>query len=209
MKMRKRMFGSWPPGIWLSLLIVFVSTADALADEAVPLAAPKGWMLAGSSPHEYETGVDPLVRRDGKSSGFIKSAIDGGKAPSGFGTLMQMVSADNYAGQRVRFSADVRTTQVDDWAGLWMRVDSDRRRGEAFDNMQDRPIKGTSAWRRYEIVLDVADDATAAAFGILLTGRGAAWINNLKFEKVKRSVPVTSGTRDLPKTPQNLGFDDP
>ena len=36
------------------------------------------------------------------------------------------------------------------WAGLWMRVDKGKDM-VAFDNMQDRPIKGTTDWQRYYI----------------------------------------------------------
>jgi hypothetical protein len=43
----------------------------------------------------------------------------GGDASS-FGTLMQQISAKNYAGKRVRFRALVKTRDVSNWAGLWM-----------------------------------------------------------------------------------------
>jgi hypothetical protein len=46
-----------------------------------------------------------------------KPAIDG------FGTLMQDFRAKQYVGKRVRFSAFVKSENVEGWAGLWMRVD--------------------------------------------------------------------------------------
>jgi hypothetical protein len=49
----------------------------------------------------------------------------------------------NYLGKRVRFSAAVKTEDVQSWAGLWMRVDKGSQTVE-FDNMQDRPLKGTA-----------------------------------------------------------------
>jgi len=44
-------------------------------------------------------------------------------------------------------------------------VDKGKETGVAFDNMQDRAIKGTTDWRRYEVVLDVPEDATGIAPG--------------------------------------------
>jgi hypothetical protein len=65
----------------------------------------------------------------------------------GFGTLMQTFKADSFRTKRIRFSGYVRSKEVMDWAGLWLRVDGSNG-GEmlAFDNMQDRPIKGTTDW---------------------------------------------------------------
>src|SRR5215471_16702910 len=60
------------------------------------------------------------------------------------------------AGNRIttrRISAMVRTADAQ-WAGLWMRVDKGPNM-VAFDNMQNRSIKGTSGWQEYEVVLDV------------------------------------------------------
>src|SRR5215468_6643743 len=169
------------------------------------LEAPKCWLLAGSAPADYETGVDRKVSHSGKASGFLRAR----EMPKGFGTLMQMFQPGEYRGKRVRLSAWVKAQQVADWAGVWMRVDGEGSKSLAFDNMQNRPIKGTSGWQRYEIVLDVADKATAIAFGILLDGAGAVWIDDIRFEVVDRSVPTTGfGGSSHPAAPENLDFED-
>ena len=36
---------------------------------------------------------------------------------------MQTFKADAFRGERVRMSGYVRSKEVSDWAGLWMRVD--------------------------------------------------------------------------------------
>ena len=86
---------------------------------------------------EYESGIDALAAHNSRPSAYLKS-----KQPivHGFGTLMQAFRADHYLGKRVRFSAFVKTENVQDWAGLWMRIDKDSA-SIAFDNMQNRPIK--------------------------------------------------------------------
>ena len=76
--------------------------------------------------------------------------------------------------------------------------------------MQDRPIKGTSDWKRYEIVLDVPEQAQEIAFGLLLTGGGQVWMDDLKFEVVGKDVATTgpSSTKGALAGPTNLNFEE-
>ncbi len=149
--------------------------------------------------------VDVAVRHDGKPSACVRS-----KSPNAdrFGTLMQNVRPDRYRRHRLRFSGWVRSEEVRGWAGLWMRVDCGKRGICAFDNMQSRPIKGTTGWTKYEVVLDVAEDATRVAFGLVLSRTGQVWMSGLELAVVDRSVPSTdiSGKDEINDTPQNLDF---
>jgi hypothetical protein len=63
---------------------------------------------------------------------------------------MQMFKADLYRSKRHQLSAYIRAEGIEDWAGLWMRVDGPDGETSAFDNMERRPIKGTIDWRRYQ-----------------------------------------------------------
>ena len=182
---------------WILLAQVFAVAADL----------PAGWIKAGSHPTEYDMGIDTTTRHEsGKASGFIKATA---AELHGFGTLMQMAEPGEYRSKRVRFSGYVKSEKVQSgWAGLWFRIDGPKQ-GEVlgFDNMQQRPIKGTTDWTRYEIVLDVPDTAAALAFGLLLTGDGRVWMDDLKFEVVSSAVPIT-GPRNGPRGgPQNLDFE--
>jgi hypothetical protein len=168
---------------------------------------PAGWIHAGDRPSEYESGVDPRGGRTGRACAFIKGRS---ASPGGFGTLMQSIAADEYRGRRVRFSADVKAAGVAGWAGLWMRVDGAWREGQlpptlAFDNMRGRPIRGTRAWTRYAVVLDVPAEAHGIAFGILLEGAGQAWMDGLRLEIAGTDV-ATTDVLALPKRP-NLSFE--
>ncbi len=60
----------------------------------------------------------------------------------------------------------------DGWGGLWMRVDGRDRKITAFDNMQNRSIKGTTDWSTYSVVLDVSEEAVDVSFGTLMSGKG-------------------------------------
>jgi hypothetical protein len=154
---------------------------------ALHAAAPKGWFVAGSKPAEYESGIDQLATYNGHPSVYLRATKP---IVEGFGTLMQDFRADHYLGKRVRFSAWVKTDSAQDWAGLWMRVDKGTQQ-VAFDNMQNRPIKGTASWQKYDVVLDVPQDATGIFFGVLLSGSGTVWLSDTKFEVVGPTVLTT------------------
>jgi hypothetical protein len=174
--------------------VIFVATV------ATVVAAESGWFKAGSNSDDYEMGIDTHVAYTGTSSGYIKSSKP---EPKGFGTYMQMFDATEYRGKRLRLSAYIKSDSIQKWAGMWMRVDRDQK-PVAFDNMGDRAIKGTQAWTRHEIVLDVDPKATQIAFGILLEGKGTAWIDDAVFDVVSEQVPVTGKG---PRTPRNLDFE--
>jgi hypothetical protein len=168
---------------------------------------PAGWIAAGSAPADYDFGLDEQVKRSGRSSGHVRAASP---SPGGFGTLMQTFEAGELRGKRVRLSAFVKAEGVQGWAGVWMRVDGpEKGKSLAFDNMQRRPIKGTSDWTRYEVVLDVAPEATNIAMGILLHGPGDVWMDDASVEVVDTSVPTTDmiGHRPVAKAPVNLDFE--
>ena len=168
---------------------------------------PKGWFPAGSHPRDYLMSLDTNTVHSGRASACVQSRVS---EPAGFGTLMQSCSAETFRGQRVRLSAYLRASQVKDWAGLWLRVDGPKSEPLAFDNMQDRPLKQSSDWRKYEIVLDVPDASQQVAFGLLLTGAGQVWMDDLNFEVVGKDVPTTGSgpTKRVPAAPVNLDFEE-
>ncbi len=167
-------------------------------------ATMKSWILAGSREHEYEQGVDTDITFHGQKSAYLRSK---GPEPEGFGTLMQTFQASAYLGKRLRYSAYVKSEEIENWAGLWMRVDGvEKGTSLTFDNMQNRPIKGTTDWQRYEIVLNVPQNSTNIAFGILMEGSGQVWLSDIQFAEVTSDVPVTDLTKSLPDQPENLDF---
>jgi hypothetical protein len=161
----------------------------------------KHWFMAGSHPNDYEQGSDSVVTYHGKNSGYLKA---GDAQPEGFGTLMQMFKADQYRNKRMRFSAAVKSDGVENWAGLWMRIDGPESKSLGFDNMQNRPIRGTSDWQAYQVILNVPQESVHIAFGILLSGKGQVWLSDVHFEEVTADIPVTSV--QYPDEPGNLDF---
>jgi len=142
-----------------------------------------GWYMTGDHPQDYERRLEHLG--EGQENGCVSFASKGDEAP-GFGALAQMIMADEYRGKQLRMAADVKSKEIEQWAGLWMRVDGPDGQSQSFDNMQDRAIKGTSDWTRYEIVLPVFEESQAVVFGILLCGKGQLWLRNVHIEVIEQ-----------------------
>jgi hypothetical protein len=151
-----------------------------------PIDDIKGWFLAGSNPESYEIGLVKDAERN-SNVGYLKSK----KTVDGFGTIMQGFSPTSYLGKRVRLSGYIKSKDVTNWAGMWFRIDGPDKAPLAFDNMQERPIKGTTEWKKYEIVLDAPENSVGFAFGVLQAGPGQVWLDDLNFEIVDKSVPLT------------------
>lgn len=163
----------------------------------------KSWFMAGDHPQDYEFGVDTQETFQDKSSGYLKARRPDAE---GFGTMMQMFKADKYRGKRMSFSAYVKSADVENWAGLWMRIDGSGQRMLGFDNMQNRPIKGTTDWQKYNIVLDVPQESINIAFGTLLCGQGQVWLSNVQFNEVAPDVPTSNISETGEAQPGNLDF---
>ena len=172
---------------------------------------PQGWYPTGSNPRDYDMGVDRRVFHGGGASAFVKSRV---VKPQGFGTLLQSFQASEYRGKRLRLSGYVKTDKVENYVGLWLRVDGENDE-ISMDNMHDRPIKGTTDWKKYEVVADVPDGAAAIFYGLLLRGRGTGWMDDIQFEEVESIVPVTTKLlpprsrrgRKVEPAPVNVNFE--
>lgn len=147
-----------------------------------------GWALTGSKIDAYEVRCDsifseceiPILRTRAFSA-----------EPFGMGSITHSESAMAYRGRRVEVRADVKAGGVDGWAGVWMRVDDSNGKVLAFDNMQNRPVRGTTAFQWYSVVLDVPADAARVTFGVLLHGPGAVFIREVVFESIGSSKSST------------------
>ena len=167
-----------------------------------------GWHMAGSHGKQYEHALAEDESYEGNPAAELRCVV---RRPDGFGTLMQTFSAEHFREQRVRFSGALKCKGVEDRVGLWMRVDGAAgSQSLAFDNMANRPVRGTSDWERHEVVLDVPASAQAIALGVLLVGKGEAWMAGFTVEIVGPEVETTDSRMDaLPDRPQNLDFSEP
>jgi hypothetical protein len=170
---------------------------------------PKNWFKSGSKSESYKVATDSIIFQSGKKSVSIAS-LD--SSIEGFETIMQSCSARNFLGTRIKMTGYIKSENVADWAGMWLRIDS-KTPGESlgFDNMQDRPIIGNSDWTKCEIVMDVPAESITLKFGALISGTGKIWFDNVSFEILDNASPKISeelNSLPLPEKPQNLDFEE-
>jgi hypothetical protein len=155
---------------------------------------PYDWHKAGNNTRDYEVGEDQQTHPGTtrwSSALYVKSISP---SPAGFGTLIQTIGADDYLGERLKMTAYVKTENVrGDGVGMWMRIDGKDRSSKAlsFYNMCDKPITGTTDWKKYEIILDVPQKSEGIFYGLLLHGTGQAWLQDVKFEIVDHKQRVS------------------
>jgi hypothetical protein len=155
---------------------------------------PRGWTATETVPHEFRVGTDHRVVHSGKASLFVRSLV---AAPAGMATVSQRFAATAYQGRRVRVSAFLRSERVAREAELWLVAD-----GSAGDVGEWAVVRGTTPWRRYELVMDVPAKADWAGFWLTMRGTGTLWADDFRFEQVSSAVPLSKTGRQ----PENLGF---
>lgn len=197
---------SLPPGQYRKVIgsLTYLKEESGLkAEEKL-----KGWFLSGSHPFNYTIGLDRKTFHKGKASGYLKSVTV--EADEEFATMMQQFKADKYLGKRIKLSGFLKSTGVSVFCGFWMRVDNSLGDIVQFDNMSNRPVTGDTEWNHYAIVLDVPENSASISFGVLLSGRGQVWVDELRFEEVDDSIPTTNFdyTQDLLDEPINLSFEE-
>lgn len=155
----------------------------------------KGWWT--NQTQDYDFGVEHVDGALSEKSAFIKNTAS---APNGYGTLSQGISAEQYRGKHVRLSAMLKSKDADG-VQLFLRMDGPEEKVLEFRNMGDTPVKGTTDWKRYDIVLDVPQQAQAISYGYYLLGKGEAWADSFKIEVVGNDVPVSAPNPIFPTNP--------
>lgn len=168
--------------------LISFGTANLLGHKPRLTTNVDGWSLTGSRPDAYQVRCDDVFSTC--SIPILRTRGDV-REPLGMGSLTHVEGATRWRGMRLRVRAELKVGRVDGWAGLWMRVDGPRGEALAFDNMQDRPLRGTSVFAWYSVVLDVPQEAERLSFGVLLHGPGAVFIRELQLDAVDDSVPTT------------------
>ncbi len=184
------------------LVATTVFVASALAFVPAHAAGQiKGWWT--NQTQDYDFGVEHVDGALSEKCAFIKKIAS---APNGYGTLSQGISAEQYRGKHVRLSAMLKSKDADG-VQLFLRMDGPEEKVLAFRNMDDAPVKGTTDWKHYDIVLDVPQQAQAISYGYYLLGKGEAWADSFKIEVVGNDVPVSTPEPNLPDKPVNGDFE--
>jgi hypothetical protein len=177
-------------------LVALLVTALA----ATPDKLPDGWLRAGNA----SQCVSKTEATVGAPTAKV-FLLDCSASKDGFATLMQSIAAQDYAGKRVRLTAQVQGDELAGWGGLWLRGDVSQQGGQqdvrVFDNMQQRPLKGSFGWREASVVLQIPKEVDSLHFGFLVAGTGKLRATQFRLETVADSVAETSGP--LPRQLRN------
>jgi C-terminal processing protease CtpA/Prc len=138
---------------------------------------PPGWLVPAPI---RDAGYSVTLTDESPATGKRCAVIASSTPSQAFGNAMQSLDAAPYRGHRVTYRARVRASPGSR-AQLWLRVDRPGGAMGAFDNMGDRPIT-SSTWAEYRIEADIATDALAIAFGVMLPGEGRIWFDSASLE---------------------------
>jgi len=146
-------------------------------EEVTEEGKPAAWYLGGKG---YDIGLDREVFHTGRASLCFESKP---------GARQFAVAKGNFpvalaSGKKLIFSGWFKTEDVEEGRiGLWWRVDGredGKRKILAFDNMYSNPVAETRDWQEYSIELDIPPNGTNINFGVLFTGEGTAWADDLR-----------------------------
>lgn len=190
----------------LSIVLIFV--AVFLTQSESNAQSINGWFKTGSKAKSYETGLNSSKSKTGKKCAYIKSVEEDIK---GFGTLMQTCEARFYLGKRIKMIGYVKTENVTNWSGMWLRVDGVNEEGKrktlSFDNMNNRPIKGDTDWVKCEIILNVPRESKTLNYGVLLNGNGEVYFDRISFE-ILGDISEDTSEKKIPEKPANVDFEE-
>jgi serine/threonine protein kinase len=135
---------------------------------------PAGWCDSLG----FVDGASPAYKATAEGSSCLRLRSEGARKGE-FGSLMQRIPARHLAGRAVRLEGRIRAECEDGWAGLWLRAD-DESQVLVFDNMADRRVRGSSPWTACAIEAELPRGVVWLNYGLLLVGRGAAWVSDLR-----------------------------
>ena len=143
------------------------------------------WQTFGEG--KYSIEIDTIVFQNGKNSVSVEFK-DGTPNYKGWAYTVPAI----YQGNKIKLTGYIKTENVTDgYGGLWMRIDP----SVGYGNMNNRGVKGTTNWKKYEIELDLKpSQAKKIVVGGMLVGRGKMWIDNFE---------ITIDGKQLDKVPIN------
>ena len=171
------------------------STAQVLETELAFEAAHSGTFPTGWTGGPAETvAIDSAIVHGGRWSARIERTAG---SAEGFSSITKTIPMD-FVGKTIELRGFLRTEDVSDFMGLWMRQDGSAP-GLAFVSMQPQGIKGTNDWKEYSVTFPLNDDGRQLTVGVLLSGAGKVWADDLRV--LVDGKPVWEAPKaDRPKT---------
>ena len=149
-----------------------------------PSRVPVNWSFVTAQPKMYRTGYDKVANSQTPRSLVIRSL---NSSAEGFAGLGQKCDATPYRGQRVRISVWMKTDGVNGAAQFVFSVKDEA--GVKLAQGGDG-VGGSRYWRQYAAVVDVPEQAATLSYGMVLSGAGKAWFNDLQIHVVSNTVKL-------------------
>lgn len=148
---------------------------------AVNWGLPNGWFNSSG----YVDGVSTkyeinVVERPDAGNGSCVIFQNLSATKDEFGSLMQRCPAKFLAGKVVKLEGELKTKNVEQWAGLWLRADGIDEPTLYFDNMHKHRLHGTNSWKKYIIDAPLPKETAWLNYGIVLSGKGTIWADNFR-----------------------------
>ena len=187
----------------MRILIFLILMIPLHLSESFAEPLPKPW--AHHNQQDYEAGLTSDNPYKGKSSAYIRSKR---AEKHTMGTIWQAIKPrPDWFGERVMLTVYLKTLEVKQAAGLFMRVST---YGGLihYDYMYDRLVKGDTDWHKYTIVLEVPHDTSLIDFGAWIIGKGEVQVDDFSFKVVDNKVQVTGRSEKIEFCdPANLNFE--
>lgn len=110
------------------------------------------------------------------------------------GSVMQIVDAQSARNKTIEFSAMMKVAPADVscYSQLWLRVD--REGGYVQSKRMTDPMKNSSGWIRQSIKVEIGADVTTLRLGLVLSGEGTAYFDDVKVQVVETGeyLPVNN-----------------
>ena len=132
---------------------------------------PQGW-VGGPADTLF---VDGEVVHSGEWAARIER--DSNSARS-FSTLTNSLPME-FKGTVLELRGYLRLEDVSEWAGLWLRQDSESGMLR-LDNMQNRQLRGSRDWAEFTIKQPLNTETRTLVFGALLAGEGKIWVDDMQ-----------------------------
>jgi C-terminal processing protease CtpA/Prc len=160
---------------------------------------PDGWS-ASTSDVGYAVQLIEENPKTGKRAALLRSLPTSQANETGGGNLTQAIDATGLRGRRVRFRAAMRMEGADATARAQLSLHVDRAGKQAgfCDKMDDRPVTSRE-WKYYEIVGDIDEDAAVVNIGMILVGKGKAWLDDVSLVDLGKPVTPAEPARPLSK----------
>lgn len=105
------------------------------------------------------------------------------------GSFEQRLDATKYRGKRIRLRAAARAdlSGADNlsWVRLRITTEGFGPQATVFDSFDKHPV-ASAAWRTYEIIADVPQNAETISYGLALVGDGKAWLDSVSVDVVEK-----------------------